>query len=112
MFVCSSGTKELICLEPRGRSFGIKVRRKLDGYARGLAYSKGFYFVGQSESRQVSRSRGTNNLPEDTVCQNAKIYVLNHDLSMFGHEINISTYGAEIYDIHYLPQSFQLPAKI
>lgn len=103
MLVCSSGTNELICFESTGGAFGIKVRRKLEGYVRGLACSKEFYFVGQSESRQVSRSQGTANLPENIICKKAKIYLLNHDLSMSSHEINISPYGAEIYDIHYLP---------
>ena len=104
MFLCSSSTNEVILFEPSRGSYQIKARLKFHGYIRGFAYSKESYFIGQSESRQVSRSRGTENGRDDTVCQSARIHVLNHDLSRSQQEIDVSSYGAEIYDILYLPQ--------
>ena len=103
MLVCSSGSFELVCLEPAGGRFQIQTHRQFDGYIRGLAYSKEFYFVGQSGGRQVSRSRGTKNLADDIGSQSAKVHLLSRDLSQSDREIDISPYGSEIYDILYLP---------
>ncbi len=102
LFVCASNTHDLIRLEEADGVYEIKSRNAFDGYIRGFTFSDKYYYVGQSESRKVSRSRGTENLLDGKICQNSKVYILDKDNLQIVKEIDISPFGAEIYDLCYI----------
>jgi hypothetical protein len=81
-----------------------------DGYARGLMLSDdGRGVIGLSRGRTVSRSLGTIENPADPGELAGRMGLLHFTISsdgspfVVGHEVDLSPYGVEIYDILEIP---------
>lgn len=100
LFICASNARELLQFRKVKGTFTQATKTTFEGYTRGFAVHGSSYFIGQSENRKKSRSRGTDNIASGEVIS-SKIYCLNQDFLPVD-EILISAYGAEVYDICYI----------
>jgi hypothetical protein len=106
LFLCESNGPKLWYTAQGEDINSFNGKLELNGYLRGLDYGKEWFYLGRSERRKISRSRGTENADIEENVENfsATIYKIDRTLNKVDKEIDVSNFGAEIFDVVYISE--------